>query len=61
MRFSVIAGVAALATLLPSLAGAVSSTDEYQDAVCHFVEGSPIEDQNSLVLGYRPVGLHAQP
>jgi hypothetical protein len=59
MRFSVIA---ALTTLLPSLAIAVSSTDEYQDAVCRSVEGLMImKAQNSLALGYRPIGLHAQP
>jgi hypothetical protein len=60
MRFSVIAGLA-LTAFLPSLAGAVSSTDEYQDAVRRLTEGPLSEAQNSLISGYRPVGLHAQP
>jgi hypothetical protein len=60
MRFSAIAGFA-LTAFLPSLAGAVSSTDEYQDAVRRLTEGPLSEAQNSLISGYRPVGLHAQP
>jgi predicted ATPase len=58
MRFSV---VVTLTTFLVSLAGAVSSTDEYQDAVCRLMKCSLTEAQNSFVLGYRTVGLHGQP
>jgi hypothetical protein len=60
MRFQAIAGFA-LTAFLPSLAGAVSSTDEYQDAVCRSVGRSLREAQNSLILGYRTVGLPTQP
>jgi hypothetical protein len=58
MKFSVIA---ALASCLPSLAGAVSSTDEYRDAVCCSQELFLMEVQTHPVLGYRTIGLLAQP